>query len=65
MAMFVPSTSPMALRARALEHNGYQFAGDLEVTNDGKFVIKGRYVTLNEAIMACGRYDLQQYRKVA
>ena len=61
--MFVPTTSPSVLRARALEHNCSQFAGDLEVTNEGKFVIKGRYVTLNDAIRACGRYDLQQYRK--
>jgi len=55
--MFAPSTSPAALRAYALEHNCFQFAGELEVTNDGKFVIKGRIATLNEAIMACGRYD--------
>ena len=56
--MFAPTTSPLQLRSYALEHNIARFAGDLEVTCDGKFVISGRFVTLNEAMMACGRYDL-------
>jgi hypothetical protein len=59
--MFVPSTSPSALRAYALEHNISTSRGPLTVTCDGKFVIKGRFATLNEAIVACGRYDLSQY----
>ena len=63
--MFVPSTSPSALRAYSLEHNISSVCGDLTVTNDGKFVIKGRLATLNQAIAACGRYDLQLYRLAA
>jgi hypothetical protein len=63
--MFTSSTSPSELRAYALAHNCSRFAGDLEVTCDGKFVVKGRLATLNEAIMACGRYNLQQQRKAA
>jgi hypothetical protein len=63
--MFAPSTSPSALRAYALEHNISEVRGDLTVTNDGRFVIKGRLASLNQAIVACGRYDLQQYRLAA
>jgi len=59
---YTPSTSPIALREQAMEWNCSRFAGDLEVTNEGKFVIKGRFATLNEAIMACGRYDLKRYK---
>jgi hypothetical protein len=58
MTTFTPSTSPIALRAYALEHNISSTRGTLTVTCDGMFVIKGRRATLNEAIMACGRYDL-------
>ncbi len=54
------TTSPLQLRSYAMECGVAQFAGDLMVTCDGKFVIKGRYATLNEAIMACGRYNLAQ-----
>jgi len=58
--MFAPSTSPSTLRAYALEHNITEIRGDLTVTNDGKFIIEGRLATLNQAIVACGRYDLSQ-----
>jgi hypothetical protein len=59
--MFAPTTSPSILRAYALEHNITEIRGDLTVTNDGKFIVKGRLATLNQAIVACGRYDLRQY----
>ena len=58
--MTVFSVSPLVLRAAALEHNVAQFAGDLMVTHEGKFVINGRLATLNEAIVTCGRYNLAQ-----
>ena len=58
--MFASSVSPLTLRAYAVEHNIAQCAGDLVVTCEGKFVVNGRFATLNEAIMACGRYNLAQ-----
>ncbi len=56
----VPTTSPLQLRAAAVEFGIAQFAGALTVTCDGEFIIKGRRATLNEAIMACGAFDKKQ-----
>lgn len=53
-------TSPLQLRAQALETGSTMFAGALTVTPEGRFVIAGRFCTLNEAIMICGAFDLQQ-----
>jgi hypothetical protein len=52
-----PTTSPIQLRDAAIETGSTQFAGALTVTPEGRFVIAGRFCTLNEAIMACGAYD--------
>jgi hypothetical protein len=53
-------TSPLQLRAQATETGTTMICGDLTVTPEGRFVIAGRFCTLNEAIMACGAYNLRQ-----
>jgi hypothetical protein len=55
-----PTTSPLQLRAAAIKFGNTQFAGPLTVTPEGRFVIAGRFCTLNEAIIACGTYDLRR-----
>jgi hypothetical protein len=55
-----PTTSPLQLRAAAIEFGNTQFAGPLTVTPEGRFVIAGRFCTLNDAIIACGTYDLRR-----
>ena len=52
---FAP-VSPLELKTYALENNISQTYGPLTVTCDGVFIIKGRKVTLNDAIMAVGRH---------
>ena len=52
---FAP-VSPLQLKALALESGMSQFYGPLTVTFDGVFIIKGRKVTLNDAILAVGRH---------
>ena len=49
-------TSPLVLKAQALEYKTTMVYGPLTVTPEGMFVIKGRNVTLNDAILAVGRY---------
>lgn len=56
MASTFAPVSPLQLKSLALEHGISQFYGPLTVTCDGVFVIKGRKVTLNDAILAVGRH---------
>jgi hypothetical protein len=54
------TTSPLQLRALALETGTTRIAGPLEVTPEGRFAVAGRFCTLNDAIIACSAYDLRR-----
>jgi hypothetical protein len=50
-------TSPLQLRRAATETGTTMVAGPLTVTPEGRFVLAGRFCTLNEAVMICGAFD--------
>jgi hypothetical protein len=53
-------TSPTALRQLAIETGSCYVRGDLTVTPEGLFVLKGRKATLNEAIIYLGGLSLRE-----
>ena len=61
----IKGSSPSRLKQMAKESGSNSVRGDLTVTPEGKYILKGKKVTLNEAIMYLGKLNKAEEKQTA